>query len=398
MRTSLIVILSLFAVSCSRETPAQAERKPAAAEPKRNPGEVVLDAAAQKTAGIATVTVQPGVVSETVSATGTLTVNEDRTWAVGSHIEGRVSELFVKPGDIIKQGEVLANLHSHEVHDSRADYRRATDELTRARLALLQAQRVRDRFGRLLELKAASKQDYELAQGQVREAENAVRNAETEIGRVRTHITDYLGIPIEARAGEHGADVPIVSPESGVLLDRKVSTGSVVGVGQDMFRITDPASLWMMANVAEVDLQFLRIGQPVQVVVRAHPGRAFNGRILRLGEELDPTTRTLQVRVLVPNQGRLLKPEMYATAEIERAGSRPALFVPESAAQELNGAKVVFVRTAPDRFQARAIDVTRTTEGRMEIASGIEPGDEVVVKGSFVLKSQMLRGSLEEEE
>jgi cobalt-zinc-cadmium efflux system membrane fusion protein len=135
----------------------------------------------------------------------------------------------------------------------------------------------------------------------------------------------------------------------------------------------------------------------VRVIVRAHPGRAFSGRILRLGEELDPTTRTLKVRVLVPNEGRLLKPEMYAAAEIQRASSRSALFIPEAAAQELNGSRVVFVRTGPGRFQARAIDIAGTMNGRMEVTAGLKAGEQVVVKGSFVLKSQMLRGSLEEE-
>ena len=162
--------------------------------------------------------------------------------------------------------------------------------------------------------------------------------------------------------------------------------------------MTDPSSLWMIAKVAEGDLAQLRAGQPVKVLVRAHPGRTFSGKILRLGEALDPTTRTLQVRVLVPNPGGLLKPEMYATAEIERSSSRQALYVAEGAVQDLHGSRVVFVRTAPDRFEARPIDAVRTLNGRVEVAAGLKPGDLVAVKGSFILKSQLLRSSMEEEE
>jgi cobalt-zinc-cadmium efflux system membrane fusion protein len=139
------------------------------------------------------------------------------------------------------------------------------------------------------------------------------------------------------------------------------------------------------------------VGQTVRVLVRAYPERAFPGRILRLGEELDPTTRTLKVRVLVPNQGGLLKPEMYATAEIERAGSRSALFVPEAAAQDLNGNRVVFVKTGADRFEARPIQVARVSDGKMEVTNGLKAGDQVAVKGSFILKSQLLRSSMESE-
>jgi hypothetical protein len=88
---------------------------------------------------------------------------------------------------------------------------------------------------------------------------------------------------------------------------------------------------------------------------------------------------------------------MYATAEIERAGSRSALFVPEAAAQDLNGNRVLFVRTDQDRFQARPVQVARVMDGRMEIVEGLRPGEQVVIKGSFILKSQLLRSSMEEE-
>lgn len=393
------IALAALLAGCSHDEPAKADATPGArAETKKNPGELTMAETAQKAAGVAVESLQPSSVSESITATGELTVNEDRTWTVGSHIEGRVVTVSAKPGDLVKQGAVLARMHSHEVHDSRADFRRASDELVRARAAALQATRLRDRAARLLELKAASKQDVELAEGQLREAEAAVRNAKTELERVRTHITEYLEVTVSEEGRDAGEDhVPIKAPASGLVTERKASAGTVVTSGQEMFRITDPSSLWMTANVAESDLQHLRVGQSVRVLVRAYPEHSFPGRILRLGEELDPTTRTLKVRVLVPNAGGLLKPEMYASAEIARAGSRSALFVPESAAQDLNGNRVVFVQTGADRFEARPIQVARVTDGRMEVSNGLKAGDRVAVKGSFLLKSQLLRSLMEQE-
>jgi RND family efflux transporter MFP subunit len=220
-----------------------------------------------------------------------------------------------------------------------------------------------------------------------------VRNAETELSRIRIHITEYLQVAMD----ESEDEVPIKAPASGLVLERKVSAGTVVQPAQEAFRMTDPSSLWMIANVSEADLGQLKRDQSVRVLVRAHPGRTFAGRILRLGEALDPTTRTLQVRVLVPNPGGLLKPEMYATAEIQGGGARQALYVPESAVQELNGSRIVFVRTAADRFQARPIDIARVVNGRAEVTAGVNAGDQLAVKGSFILKSQLMRSSLEEE-
>src|SRR5690606_31827691 len=130
-----LVILAGLAISCNRQEPTQAAAIESAAEPKRAPGEVILDATRQKNAGIEIASVQPSSVRETIQATGALTVNEERTWRVGSHIEGRVVDVLANPGDRIRKGFVLAHLHSHQVHDSRSDYRRASDELARAKAA-----------------------------------------------------------------------------------------------------------------------------------------------------------------------------------------------------------------------------------------------------------------------
>jgi multidrug efflux pump subunit AcrA (membrane-fusion protein) len=88
---------------------------------------------------------------------------------------------------------------------------------------------------------------------------------------------------------------------------------------------------------------------------------------------------------------------MYATAEIDRGQTRQALFIPEGAVQELNGARVVFIRTAVNQFEPRPVETARILNGSMEVTSGLKPGDQIVVKGSFILKSQLLKSSLEEE-
>jgi cobalt-zinc-cadmium efflux system membrane fusion protein len=153
----------------------------------------------------------------------------------------------------------------------------------------------------------------------------------------------------------------------------------------------------MIANVNEADLAHLRPGQVVRVAVRAYPDRKFSGRVLRLGEQLDAATRTLRVHVLVPNQHGLLKPEMFATAEIDRPGTRDSIVIPDSALQDLNGHQVVFVRVAPDRFAVRPVQTAPAGAGQVEVVAGLRGNEPVVVKGAFVLKSHLLRSSLEGE-
>jgi cobalt-zinc-cadmium efflux system membrane fusion protein len=104
------------------------------------------------------------------------------------------------------------------------------------------------------------------------------------------------------------------------------------------------------------------------------------------------------VRIEVPNAGNELKPEMYATGDIELGGSSRSIFIPEGAQQEINGQKSVFVQTRPGRFEVRPIETGRTIEGALLVTSGLKPGEQVVTKGSFVLKSQLLKSSLAEGE
>jgi membrane fusion protein, heavy metal efflux system len=353
---------------------------------------VELDNAAQRSAGIETYTVQAMSVAEHISAPGQFVVDEDRTWSVGALTEGRVTEVNAKLGDAVRAGQVLATVHSHDVHDSRAEYRKAEEEVKRAQSAEALSTRQRDRAQRLFDLKAVSREQLENAAQELRNAEAATRNAKVMLEKARIHLVDYLDVPIEGEQHE----TPVKAPASAMVIGRKATPGTVIAAGEELFRLTDPRSLWLIAAVNEADLGALRVGQQVRVQVRAYGDRSFNGRILRLGEELDAATRTLQVRVHVPNPGLVLKPGMFASAEIRRESSRSALFAPQAAIQEINGQQCVFVQTADTTFALRPILPGASTDGRVEVTSGLKAGDRVVTKGAFLLKSQLLKGSLAE--
>jgi membrane fusion protein, heavy metal efflux system len=116
--------------------------------------------------------------------------------------------------------------------------------------------------------------------------------------------------------------------------------------------------------------------------------------VVQLGPQLDPATRTLTVRVLIPNRDGRLRPEMFATAEIARGASRQALFVPEVAVQSLNGEPVVFVRRGKSEFEATPVKAGVHVDRQVEITQGLKDGEEVVTRGAFVVKSQFLTRSL----
>jgi cobalt-zinc-cadmium efflux system membrane fusion protein len=387
---------------CSRgKEPVRAESAPA--KPAAPEG-VELTADQQKEAGVQWATVQPRSMPETLRVSGRLTVNENRTWHVGAITEGRVIRIYANTGDTVGAGQVLARLHSHEIHEARSEFKKAKAEVVRVTAQEAYMRRLRDRAKRLLDLKAASQEQLEHAESEWRKAVIDLENAKTEESRTRTHLEDFLDVPAEPPADhkdgetEHEDDlIPVKAPAAGHVLKRIANVGSVVTAGEEMFELTDVSNIWMIAAVPEEHLGKVRAGMNVNVEVQAYPGTTFRGRIARIADTLDPATRTAQVRVELASAGGKLKPEMYAVAEIATGGSAPSMFVPEAAVQELKNQKVVFVRDEQGRFQPRPVDVGRSLNGETEIRAGLKTGDAVVTKGAFTLKSQLLKSSLSEE-
>lgn len=406
MRIGWIIIMLLALCSCEGKSPSASTREIGATDPQPDPqqasaaGTIVLDQTQQQKGHVVVVAVRAKEVGASLSIPGRLTVNEDQTWHLGAIASGRIESITTRVGDSVQAGETLGLIHSHEVHEARAGYEEALTEVQRAHAAAEYAKQRRDRAQRLFDLKAGSRQDVETAESDLGNAHAAIQKAQSELEKERAHLTIFQ-VPIEEGANhgseyEKGDDVPISAPASGLVLERYATVGSVVNGGEKLFTISDTSSLWMIASANEVDLSRLRMGQEVHIQIRAYPDREFTGRILKLGETLDPDTRTLQVRILVPNRAERLKPEMYATATLQESGQRLAVFVPEEAIQELNGVPVAFIRRAQNEFEARPIKTGRHIQSETEVLEGLNVGDAVVVQGSFLLKSQILKSTIKE--
>ncbi len=408
-RTIALCAAVVLTIGCSKDQPRpEAPKAEAVADPvagqAADGGDIALDPVAQKEGGVVVEQVRVRSLPQVLRANGRLGLNENRKWRVGAVTEGRIVRVLANAGDQVEQGQILARMHSHMVHEARADYRRSVAELARLKAAGEYAMRSRDRAERLLKIKAGSVAETERAESEYRNAQVATSNAEIEVERTRRHLVEFLQIPAEADehdpAVPHEDDqdlIPIRAPAAGTLLVRSVTPGTVVQPSMDLFVISDLSNLWMIAELNEEYLPRVRPGMPVHVYVMAYPDAPFPGKIGSLGAELDPTTRTVRVRVDLPNRAGRLKAEMYGTAEIELGGSDPALFVPQQAVQELRGETVVFVRKAPGLFEARPVELGRMVDGLREVVRGIDAGAAVVTAGSFTLKSQALKTSLGQE-
>jgi multidrug efflux pump subunit AcrA (membrane-fusion protein) len=383
-----IVVASLALSGCASSTKSAAEK------PDVKPAEISIDDTVRKDLGITTVQAEEAPVGAPVSATGQLQVNEDATWVVGAITDGKITSVPVLVGDQVREGQPLAILHSHEVHDARATLRQAMSELARQKVLAEQARSVRDRARRLLDLRAASREQVDAAETMYVSATNSVATAQADVDKARFHLTDFLEVPEESPSAGHDPKLEgltIKAPASGTLMERKATAGTVVSTGDPVFTIANLGSLWLIAAVNEADMSRVRPNQRVQITVRAFTDRKFTGRVLRLGERLDPQTRNLQVRVLIPNPGGLLKPEMFATAEFETGETRRSIQVPEGAVQQINGKPIVFLKTGTGAFHPAEVTLGSKNAGRVELLSGVNAGELVVVGGAYLLKTQLMK-------
>jgi len=387
----LVLLGLLLAVGCTKEAP-----KPEAAKSgeKKTPGEVKLEPAMVKSANIVSVAVESRTQALVLQVNGRLTANEDRTWHVDSFTEGRILKLFANVGDRVTAGQLVAQMHSHEVHESRSEYQRAKTDLAKLQSQRSYAVRTRDRMKRLLELKAASVEQAEHAESQLRDAEAAVKNAQIELERTRVHLVGFLDVPAE---DDEEDAVPIKTRNGGTVIKRETSVGAVVKAADGVYVVSDLTSVWMIAALPEDQLGKVRVGMNAQVRVQAYPDEVFAGKIVRLGDQLDVETRTVPVRITLGNPGQKLRPEMYAVAEIGAGGVAEAMVMPQAALQDFNGQAVVFVDLGDGKYVVRPVRTGRVQGANVEVLEGLVAGDRVVSRGAFVLKSQMFKSSLAEE-
>ncbi len=178
------------------------------------------------------------------------------------------------------------------------------------------------------------------------------------------------------------------APRDGVVLERNAVDGQGFKAGDVLFRIADHTQVWVMADIAEGEIGALRPGQAVKVTTRAHPGRIFNGAVSVVYPHLMKETRTVRVRVELPNPDLALLPDMYADVDIATGAEDPVATVPENAVIDSGSRQVVILDGGDGRFEPRDVKLGRKGDGYVEVLSGVEAGDNVVVNGNFLIDAE----------
>lgn len=178
------------------------------------------------------------------------------------------------------------------------------------------------------------------------------------------------------------------SPRDGVVLERNATDGMKAAAGQVLFRIADLSTMWVLADVPEYDLGRIKVGMPAIVRVRGLPGHRFAGRIELIYPEVKTATRTISVRIELPNPAGLFRPDMYADIKINTGPAAKVVAVPNSAIVDTVTRQVVILDLGKGRFEPRDVKVGMRGDGFTEIRDGVAEGDRVVVAANFLIDAE----------
>ena len=316
---------------------------------------------------------------------GRLVWDEDRTVRVFTPFAGRVSKLKANVGDKVAQGQVLAELQSPDFAAAQADERKAQSMLTLSKQAL-------SRVKELAENGVAAGKDLQ-------QSEADFANATAEANRAQARLKLY------GNSQNVDQRFNLVSPVAGVVVERNLNPGQELRPdqpGAPQFVVTDPSRLWVQLDATEADLKQLKPGAPITISSNQYSDDSFAGEIKQIADYIDPISRTLKIRGIVPNPDRRLKAEMFVNARITVAKSEYPT-VPEKAVFLEGIRHFVFVKTGPEKFARRGITVsmdstnTIAAQNGLRVLSGLQEGDEVVVSGNLFMQ-QMIASSQTGEE
>ena len=407
-RTTTLFIVAVFALACAALLFWWLNRSGDSGRVVTAPRTVTFDQpgapagdTAAPAAGEATLTVTPDVAAraglkvEAVgeqlapealqqAATGVVQANAYRSTPVLSLVGGRLVSVAAEAGQEVRRGQQLAVVFSDELAMAQSRYLSAQAELE-------EHHKHHARTMQLLEIGAASREEFE-------QATSVLKKAEAEVAAQRQRLL-LLGLTPQRVAALRGpaqvsSEVSLFAPGAGTVISRAANPGEVVEANKEIMRVADLSNVWVVGQVFERDLARVRTGSGASVTSEAYPGRIWRGRVTYVDPQLDPSTRTAQVRVEVANPGQALKLGMFVGVGFGALGTAEATAptVPASAVQTVGGRTFVFLATAdPSTYVMRPVRLGAESSGRYPVLEGLHVGDRVVTEGSFMLRAEWLK-------
>jgi cobalt-zinc-cadmium efflux system membrane fusion protein len=309
---------------------------------------------------------------------GRLAWDDDVTVRVFSPVGGRVARVRVEVNDAVEKGDALVSLESPDYGQAQSDARKGASDLALA-------DRTLSRLRELFEHGAAAQKDVDSAEADYAKAKSEYERATAQLLALSNGHTNSAPGTYE-----------LCSPLSGTVVEKSITPGQQVRSDQmlanapqfvnPLFVVTDPSRLWLFLDVNELDIRALQPSQEVLIHSKAYPDKTFHGRLAVIGGGLDASTRTVKARCRVDNSDKLLRAEMYVTADVA-SGMPSGVDVATKAVFLRNNQYFVFVETERGQFERREVKLGLESNGRSVVVEGIMAGQRVVTEGCLLLES-----------
>ncbi len=321
-------------------------------------------------------TVEKSKVPRVLRVTGAVAYNAFKTTPVFSAVGGPVQEILAEPGQNVHSGQPLLTVNS-------PDYSAARSEYMKARSAAQLADKNYERSKDLYEHHAIAERDLQQAESDRAQAMADLQSSEDALRALGIRDPETL---VKEPAKVTG-QIPVPAPAAGLIVERLVGPGQLLQAGATQcFTISDMGTVWVLVNVYQNDLAYVRVGDMVDITTDAYPDH-FRGKISYIADALDPNTRTVQARIVTENRGYKLKKDMYVTASIQAGALSNALTVPDAAVlRDTENMPFVYVQTGANQFARRVVKVGDSQDGRTLVQDGLKEGEHVAGDGSLFLQ------------
>ncbi len=323
-------------------------------------------------------------VSHSISCTAEVVYDGNRYARLVSRAEGVVYQVLKDLGDSVAAGDVLAVVDSAELGTAKAEYLQA-----RARVNLWERNHKREQ----ILLKKRISTERELLEAETRHAESRIARSSL-AHRLKNLGLSEADIDDLEKNRDTSSLLDLTAPFAGIVVERTAVVGEVTGKTKELFTIADTARMWAILDVYEADLGHVRTGQSVLITVEGSISVQREGIITWISAHVDQRTRTLKARVEIENPDGMLKAGMFSRALINVRGPGPGIVVPKSAVQWEGCCNVVFVKKSDVLFKPRKVRIGFDTGSELVVEQGLAAGEQVVTTGSFLLKTELLKGSI----
>jgi membrane fusion protein, heavy metal efflux system len=351
------------------------EREPKDGECPNTLVRIQLGADAARKVNLAYHTVEARPVAETLKANAETSYPPNRHARVAPRIPGVIREVKAALGQ---------DVESTEFGHAKSDYLQALSVLTLR-------QKTFEREKSLLEKNITTGREVLEAETNLEEARLAVDRAAQKLSAIGMSPEQVKAV---ADKQDTSTSLEVTAPFAGTVVDAAAVPGETATPDKPIFGVAAMDRLWIAIDVYEADSPKIAREQRVSFTVEGLPGQKFPGKVVAIAGEVDDRTRTVKVFAEVKNVQGLLRARMFGRAEITVKTAEPTLLVPKEAVQNDGDCNLVFVAPAPGIFQARKIQVGRAFEGGFEVLGGLASGDRIVTTGSFLLKTEVLRGQM----